>query len=359
MSQTFQPFWKRFQQDKSAREAYLLKIQILRHIRDFFTQRGFLEFEAPILQPALIPESYLDVFATEERRVGLEGKESRPLYLLTSPESFSKKMLVAGFGSNFALTKSFRNGEALSGKHMSEFSLLEWYEKARNYEDVMRTTEELFRYIAQKVHPEAPDFLVYQGKKINIAEPWKRMSINDLFREFVSISLEETWDTKARAFSVELLAEKIKHLPITVEEHTTWEELFHQLLLTYIEPYLPQDVPVIVYDYPHELSPLAKPKRGETVKELIWAERFEVMIAGLEICNTFTENTDADLQVKTFEAEIASIEAKGKKSYEFDYDFIEALRQGIPECSGNALGIDRMVMLFGDIKDITVFDFTR
>jgi elongation factor P--beta-lysine ligase len=354
-----QPFWKRFQNDEKARESYLLKVRILRLIRDFFTQKGFLEFEAPILQPALIPESYLDVFSTEERRVGLEGKESRPLYLLTSPESFSKKMLVAGFGSNFALTKSFRNGEALSGKHMSEFSLLEWYEKGKNYEDVMRTTEELFRFIAADIRPDNQEILEYNSQKISINAPWKRMSISSLFKHFLSIDLEETWDKTSRAFSVKLLAEKIRHLPISVDEKTTWEELFHQLLLTYIEPYLPQDVPVIVYDYPHELSPLAKPKKGETIDEYIWAERFEVMIAGLEICNTFTENTDADLQVKTFEAEIASIEAKGKKSYEFDYDFINALREGIPECSGNALGIDRMVMLFGNISDITVFDFTR
>lgn len=352
-------FWHTFKDNPKAREEYLLKMRIIKLVRTFFDDRGFQEFEAPILQPGLIPESYLDIFDTEERRIGLEGKFSRPLYMLTSPESFQKKMMVAGFDSNYAITKSFRNGEALSGKHLSEFTLLEWYEKNRNYVDVMQTTEDLFHFILQELEGPAADSIQFQGKSINIVEPWLKKSVNELFVQYTDIDLEDSYDETVGKFSVQKLAQLAEKFGFNVMPETTWEELFHQIWLTHVEPNLQQDVPVIIYDYPHELSPLAKPKSGQKTAHKIWAERFEVMIAGLEICDTYTENTDFTLQEKTFAAEIEHIKHKGKREYGYDYEFIEALKLGLPESSGNALGLDRMVMLFGDVKDISVFDLSR
>lgn len=348
-------FFRQLLEFPHAKEQYLLKLRVISLIRQFFTERELLEVEPPILNEALIPESYLDVFETEERRVGLEGKTARKVYLMTSPESFQKKLLAAGFGSNFAITKSFRNGEPLSGKHLSEFSMLEWYEVGSNYENVMETTEQLFSFIAEKLGKQNAK-VTYNGVAVDLSAPWQRSSINELFKQYVSIDLEETWDQDGRGFSVKLFAEilrKHRKLGIKVEWDTTWEELFNQIFLTYIEPKLPQDKPVIIYDYPHELSPLAKPKSGVVAKGNVWAERFEVMIGGLEICDTYTENTDPVLQKASFKREIEKIEQSSEKTnYPYDWEFVEALQHGLPACSGNAMGIDRVVMLFGNFAEI-------
>ncbi len=348
-------FYKQLLNNTKTKEQYLLKLQVIREIRNFFEKKKFLEVEPPILNSALIPESYLDIFSTEERRVGLEGKIARQMYLMTSPEAFQKKLLSAGFGSNFAITRSFRNGEPLSGKHLSEFSMLEWYEKGSNYRDVMVTTEQLFSHLAKAINGKGIKTIEYKGVTVDLTPPWDRISVNELFKRFLSIDLEESWDNERRAFSVKLLANIVKTtgLPIAIEESNTWEEIYNQLFLTYIEPNLPTEKPVIIYNYPHELSPLAKPKNGSHAEGNVWAERFEVMIAGLEICDTYTENTDARLQSTSFKREIAKIEADATKTqYPYDWEFVEALEHGLPACSGNALGIDRVVMLFGGFEEI-------
>lgn len=347
-------FFTKLLSNPRSKEQYLLKLKIISLIRAFFTQRGLLEVEAPILNTTLLPESYLDIFETEERRVGLEGKISQKRYLMTSPEAFQKKLLSAGLGSNFAITRSFRNGEPLSGKHLSEFSMLEWYEQGSNYEDVMKTTEELFSFIAGELGGSRG--LTYNGHPIDLSTPWVRLSINEAFKQFLSIDLEQTWDQEMNGFSVKHFAQILKNRPelhIKIETTTTWEEVFNQLFLTYVEPELPLEKPVILYDYPHELSPLAKPKDGGMVAGNVWAERFEVMIAGLEICDTYTENTDPKLQKASFAREIGKIEqGSGKTKYPYDWEFVEALEHGLPACSGNALGIDRVVMLFGNYNEI-------
>ena len=339
----------------SAKEQYLLKLEVIKLIREFFTNKQLLEVEPPILNTSLIPESYLDVFETEERRIGLNGKTSQKRYLMTSPEAFQKKLLSAGIGSNFAITRSFRNGEPLSGKHLSEFSMLEWYEQGSNYENVMQTTEALFVHIAEALNGKGYLKIEYKGQKVDLTPPWTRLSVNELFKQLLSIDLEESWDSEVNGFSVKQLTELIQKakLPITIEITTTWEELFNQLFLTYIEPNLPTLKPVIIYDYPHELSPLAKPKSGVKAKGPVWAERFEVMIRGLEICDTYTENTDPKLQKESFLREIEKIEqSSGKTKYPYDWEFVKALEHGLPACSGNALGIDRVVMLFGNYSEI-------
>lgn len=349
-------FWQNFLTDPTKKEQYLLKLRIISRIREFFDKKGLLEIEAPILNDALIPESYLDIFSTEERRVGLDGLHKKEKYMMTSPEAFQKKLMVAGIGSNFCITNSFRNGEPLSGKHLSEFSLLEWYEKGSNYLNVMDTTEQLIVYIAESLFGKGKLTIDYQGLKIDLTPPWTRLSINDLIKQFLSIDLEETWNTERNEFDVKQLSKLVaeRELPISTSSTTTWEQLYNQLLSIYIEPKLPTDKPVILYDYPYELSPIAKPKDGVKVKGTVWAERFEVMAAGLELCDTYTENTDASIQEKAFQKEITKIEqgSSTKKSYAYDWDFVEALRHGLPASSGNALGIDRLTMLLGNYPTV-------
>ncbi len=347
-------FFQQLLTNPSVKKQYLLKLKIVGLIRKFFLEKNLLEVEPPILNNALIPESYLDIYDTESRRVGLDGKTTEKKFLMTSPEAFQKKLLAAGFGSNFAITRSFRNGEPLSGKHLGEFSMLEWYEVGSNYENLMQTTEELFHFIANGLELDE-QHITFGTQTISLTGPWTRLSINDSFKKYLGVDLEESWDNSTSCFSVTLLAELIekKNLPIIIEDSTTWEELFNQLFLTYVEPNLPGNIPVILYDYPHELSPLAKPKSGVVANGNVWAERFEIMINGLEICDTYTENTDASLQKSTFEREIQKIEQSSDKTkYPYDWEFVEALAHGLPDCSGNALGIDRVVMFFGNYTEI-------
>jgi elongation factor P--beta-lysine ligase len=295
------------------------------------------------------------VFSTEERRIGLEGKTATQRYLMTSPEAFQKKLLSTGFGSNFAITRSFRNGEPLSGKHLSEFSMLEWYELGSNYLNVMDTTEELFVFIANQLRRKDGLTVQYNNCTIDLKPEWSRISVNNLFKQILSLDLEDSWDQNLRAFSVKLLQKLVeeRNIPIKFEKKTTWEEAYNQLFSIYIETQLPTEKPVIIFDYPHELSPLAIPKNGEKVEGNVWAERFEVMVAGLELCDTYSENTDPNLQKESFNREIAKIEQSGKKrTYPYDWEFVEALEVGLPTCSGNALGIDRLVMMFGNYKTI-------
>lgn len=335
---------------KSNMSAYLTKLTIISTIREFFKALDYIELEPPTLNDALIPESYLDIFRTKDRRIKSSTEiVTTDKYLITSPEAFQKKMLALGVGSNFIITKSFRNGEPLSGKHLSEFTLLEWYEKGHNYLDVMNTTEALFNTIAQKLNIKST--ITYKDAQITLTPPWIRLSVNEAFQQYTKINISDSWDEVTNEFSLKKLAELAKHLPIKVEEHTTWEELFNQLFLIYVEPNLPTNKPVILYDYPHELSPLAKPKR-DPKNGAMYAERFEVMMAGLEICDTYTENTDPALQEVTYAREIASIKAKGKEPYAYDYEFIDALKLGLPACSGNALGVDRMAMIFSGATEI-------
>jgi lysyl-tRNA synthetase class 2 len=350
-------FFHQLLSNPAAKKQYLLKLRIISLIREFFSNRNYLEIEAPILNDALIPESYLDIFSTQERRIGLDGKIATEKYLMTSPEAFQKKLLSVGFGSNFAITRSFRNGEPLSGKHLSEFSMLEWYEKGSNYLNVMDTTQQLFTFIAEQLQGENKLNIHYNNTSVDLAPEWARLSVNNLFKQILSIDLEDSWDQKKRVFSVKLLQKLVesKELPITFEKSTTWEEIYNQLFLTYIEPNLPTEKPVIIYDYPHELSPLAKPKSGDKVDGNVWAERFEVMVAGLELCDTYSENTDPKLQREAFNREIKKIKANTTATqYKFDWEFVEALEQGLPTCSGNALGIDRVVMMFGDFDEVLV-----
>jgi lysyl-tRNA synthetase class 2 len=282
----------------------IIRAQIIQTIRRFFIGNGYLEIETPIRIPAPAPEAHI------------EAVESGDWFLQTSPELCMKRLLAAGFPRIFQICKCFRHGER-GRLHLPEMTMLEWYRIDTNYEDIMDECEALIASVARKIGSE--DILTYQGKEIELTPPWPRISVSDAFKKFGPISVEKALD----------------------------QDRFDDIMVTEIEPNLGQIQPVFLYDYPASRGALARLKPEDSR----YAERFELYIGGLEICNAFSELADPVEQRERFEREQDHRRESGKSVYPMPDKFLRALAD-LPEAAGNALGIDRLVMLFADSKQI-------
>ena len=286
--------------DEGLRDKLRKRGEIIEEIRRFFMARGFLEIDTPSLVRYPGQEPYLDVFKTEfsARHEGEEIHDD--LYLITSPEYSLKKYLAGGFEKIFQIGKSFRNKETFSKLHNPEFTMLEWYRAYASYLEIMDDTEELVKYLFEKFAPDWPQIL----------EKWDRMTVEEVFQKFANSEVPEN------------------------------EEEFFELFLNQIEPHLGIEKPVIIYDYPISMAALSKRSESGEV-----AERFEVYIAGMEICNAFSELNDPREQADRLNKEKSQRGKMGKEVYDVDPKFIDALKMGMPPSGGNALGVDRLIML--------------
>jgi len=287
-----------------------IRARVVQAARAFFIKKNFLEIETPCRIPAPLPEEHID------------AQISGNWYLQTSPELCMKRLLAAGYPHIFQICKCFRQNERGS-KHLPELTMLEWYTSGIDYFDMMAQTEDLIGYVAEKIN--SGNHLVYQGNQIDLKKPWPKISVEQAFKKFTSTTLE-------RALS---------------------KDLFDELMTSEIEPNLGRKKPVFLYDYPTSFTPLAMTKPDNSSL----AQRFELYIAGLEICNAYTELTDFDEQRKRFEIEQKKRHALGKRAYPMPDKFLQSL-EFMPASSGNALGIDRLVMLFADtakIDDVVAF----
>lgn len=308
-------------------------------IRSFFKHEGFHEVETPLLLPTPSTEPFLEVFETKlVDDLGMKWQA----FLPSSPEFSMKKLLAAGSGSIFQITKSFRNGEGHSSRHNPEFSILEWYRTPGNYMDVARDFERLLLAISSKLSLAGPGpaRLKYQGKEYDLSSPWERISVAQAFEQYAGIDVETMLDAR-------LLKEAGKAKGYTVTEETSWEEIWNQIVANEIEPHLGVSGPTILYDYPIAQAALAKP-----AKDARFAERFEVFMAGVELGNCFSELTDWQEQERRCQEDLAIRRAHGKTEFPMDSDFIDALKLGMPETGGIAVGVDRLVMLFADAKSV-------
>jgi lysyl-tRNA synthetase class 2 len=338
--------WRTLHDHPKRWKRYFIREKVLNAIRRFFSDRGFHEIEVPYLASCLPPESYLDVFETT---LLSRDRTPRRMFLTTSPEAAIKKLLVAGVGNCFSLCKSFRNTEDTSFTHTPEFTILEWYRVDSDYTDIMRDCEELVLYIntyLQRTSDEnknmRPTELVYQKKKINLQMPWERLTMCEAFATHAGFDL-------ADALTRETLIPIAKKKGYTIGENDTWEELFHQIFLNEVEKHLGQGRPTIIYDYPAVLAALSRRKKSDPR----FAERFEFYIEGLELGDAYSELTDWKEQLARFEKEKAEIVRLGKTQHPIDMDFISSLRIGMPKAGGIAVGVDRLIMLFADVADIS------
>jgi len=348
--------WKRLKNDPKLWQSFFLREKIIKAIRDFFYQENFHEVETPLLTPRLIPESYLNVFKTylSDRA----GNKTR-MFLTTSPEASIKKLLVAGIGDCFEITKSFRNRETGSATHHPEFTILEWYRVNANYKDIMKDCEELMLYILKRIK-EAQRTLTYQNIKIDLSPPWEKISMFEALEKYAGIDFNQITQNirgndNSEMFPLDKIAKVARKKGYEVAKNNSWEEIFNQIFLNEIEPHLGTDgKPTIIYDYPKPLAALAKTKKDDP--RLV--ERFEFYIAGLESGDGCSELTDYYEQKKRFKSELSLMKDKNKTEVFPDEDFLEALKIGLPNCAGVAVGIDRLVMLFADassIEDILLF----
>lgn len=283
---------------------------MLHLIREFFRGHGYLEVETPLRIPAPLPEAHI------------EAVPSAGWVLQPSPELCMKRLLASGCGKIFQICKCFRKAER-GRRHLPEMTMLEWYAAGQTYTDLMACCEELVRHIAGGLGVGGS--LSYQGLTVDLSAPWQRLAVGDAYRRLASISMEQA------------LA----------------QGRFDEIMGIEIEPNLGRKQPVFLFDYPAEKASLARLRPGDPAV----AERFELYIAGLELCNGFSELNDAAEQRRRFDAEREAIQAAGRPVHPLPEKFLEALAH-LPPCAGNALGIDRLVMLFCDapaVDDVVAF----
>lgn len=317
-----------------------MREQVVDAIRAYFKGHGFHEAEVPLLLPAPSTEPFLEVFQTELKDD--QGHKWQG-FLPSSPEFALKKLLSAGSGSVFTITKSFRNGEGRSSRHNPEFTILEWYHTPGDYMDVARDFAGLMLHLTRTVPVRSSKqgrSLKYQGKEYSLKSPWEKISVAEAFAKYAGIDTETMLDEA----KLKIVGKKKGY---QVNEKTTWEEIWNQIIANEIEPKLGLSRPTILYDYPIAQAALARKARDPR-----FAERFEVFMAGLELGNCFSELTDWKEQEARCLSDLAERKRLGRTEFPMDTDFIEALKMGMPPTGGIAVGVDRLVALFADTPDI-------
>ena len=287
-----------------AGRALVARAAALAATRRWFDSEGFVEVETPVV----VPSPGLDVHLAA---IACDGG-----YLVTSPEYQMKRLVAAGLPRVFQLARCFRSGE-IGERHNPEFTMLEWYRAFAGYEAMMRDTEEIVRVVVGALGGGAQ--IVRDGRAIDLSKPFARLSVVDAFRRFAGASTEETL----------LLA-------------STDEDAYFRVLVERVEPAIAAlDTPVFLVDYPVSQASLARKKPDDPRV----AERFELYVAGVELCNGFGELTDPIEQRARLDADRAERARRGLPVYPVDERFLAALEEGLPPCAGNALGFDRLVML--------------
>jgi lysyl-tRNA synthetase class 2 len=333
--------WEKIKENPSLINQYLIREKVIDVIRSFFKKQKFHEVQTPILVPTPSCEPNLEVFQTQFKT--FKGTK-RKAYLIMSPEYSIKKLLSAGIGNCFETTRCFRNEEEVSTLHNPEFTMLEWYRVNANYMDIMDDFEHLFIDIIKTTNPKVNlTKWSYQNKLYNITPPWTKITISEAFEKYASVDTDTLLSERG-------LIEKAKSFGYSVNDKTTWEEVFYQILFNKIELSLKSThKPYFLYDYPISQAWLSRKKASDPR----FAERFEVFIAGIELGNCFSELLDAGEQKYRLEKSFLERKKTGKSLYPIDDQLIKALALGLPEVAGIAVGVDRLIMLAGDFSNIS------
>ena len=321
------------------REVFRLRMRTIRAMQEFLDSKGFLEVETPILQP-IYGGAAAQPFTTHHNQL------KQDLFLRISFELYLKRLLVGGFDKVYEIGRDFRN-EGVSFKHNPEFTQMEFYWAYADYKDVMDLTEEMLAFIGQQVLGSTS--FVYREQEIHLDKPWQRVELRQGILDKTGIDIKDHQTS-------EELAKAMKSLDMEFNPKASRGKLIDDMLGHFLEPTFIQ--PTFIYDYPREISPLAKttPDDPDTV------ERFEGFMGGMELCNAFTEINDPIDQEERFLEMGRSYGSTEDEHHPLDEDYLRAMRYGMPPNGGFGMGVDRLVMLLADqstIREVLLFPHLR
>lgn len=358
--------WQLLKKNPHLLPRYYVKEYITKACRKFFEHRNYHELESPILASALPQERYLDVLTTN-----IEQKNDIPktAYIVPTTETYNKKVLAAGLGEHFVITKVARGLEEIGPNHSPEFTMLEWYHLHADYTAIMSDCEELLififkylnialntdkRFLAKafelsfdEINQIEVDYKFdYQNTKISLEPSWERLAIPEALEKYAKVKLEEIQD-------IEDFRKIAQQKGYNVDASDDWQIIFELIFANEIEPKLSTKKPTFVYDYPKQLCPLTQTSKSN---QLV-CEKVELYFAGKEVANGYTELIDWREQEKRFLEEQEARRKLGKTPIKMDYDLIGALRAGLPPVAGIGMGLDRIAMIFANTKTIAEINY--
>jgi len=359
--------WKLLKYNPHLFQRYFIKEYLIKACRRFFEDRNYHELESPLMTDSLPQERYLDVLDVKierKRGSGTAPTENKTAYITPTTETYNKRILAAGLGEHYVITKVARGTEDIGPNHLPEFTMLEWYHLDTDYNGLMDDCEELFKFTynyikdALKKEKTLNRFMIddskfnnnlelnYQGQIINLNSPWDRVSVPEALEKFAGIKLEDIQ-------SLEEIKEAAKKKGYNVEGINDWQTVFELIFMSEVEPKFSKDKLTFVYEYPKQVCVLVKP----STKNPLVCEKVELYFAGREVANGYTELIDWKLQQEKFMEEQAARKELGMKDVKIDTDLIEALKEGLPNVSGIGMGLDRVAMIFADAKSISDINY--
>lgn len=322
----------------SVKDVFIKRTKLVNTIRDYLNNKGLLEVDTPVLQP--IPGgAAARPFITHHNALDV------PFYLRIANELYLKRLIVGGFDGVYEFSRNFRN-EGMDRTHNPEFTVLEFYVAYKDYEWMMRTTEEMMEKIALALHGTTE--VVFQDKTISFSAPFRRIALYDAIKEYAGIDVNGMDETQLRA--------ACRELGVETDSTMGRAKLIDQIFGEKCEGQFIQ--PTFIIDYPVEMSPLTKKHRNKAGL----VERFELMVNGKEVANAYSELNDPVDQRERFEEQVKLMERGDDEAMYIDHDFLRALEYGMPPTAGIGIGIDRLTMFMTNnvsIQDVLFFPQMR
>ncbi len=326
--------------NEKSRNTFKTRAKIIQAMREFFTQHQYMEVETPMMHP--IPGgAAARPFITHHNTLDMK------LYLRIAPELYLKRLVVGGFERVFEINRSFRN-EGLSTRHNPEFTMIEFYQAYADYHDLMNFTEELFKYLADKVLGKS--VIEYQGDSYDFSKPFARMTVKDAILQY------NTQLQPADLEDIAKVTDYAKSIGVQLKPGYGLGKILIEIFEETVEDKLKQ--PTFITEYPLEVSPLARCSNDNPQI----TDRFEFFVGGRELANGFSELNDSEDQASRFKEQASQLASGDNEAMHYDADYIVALEHGLPPTAGEGIGIDRLVMLFTDspsIRDVILFPQMR
>lgn len=321
--------------NKEVKDLFKQRSDIITFIRNYFNSLGFLEVDTPILQPQA-GGAIAKPFITHHNALNTD------LYLRVAPELYLKKLIIGGYDKVYEIARCFRN-EGIDHAHNPEFTQIEFYWAYKDYDDLMNLTEDLISNLVKNIKGDTK--LIYQEKEYDFKAPYPRLDFKKEIQKRCNLDIDK-YKTKFE------LKEQVEKLGIKTEEEWGRGKMLDELYKKYIREV--EDGPFFITNHPIELSPLAKKNKTDEN----YVDRFQLVIAGFELGNAFSELNDPQDQSERFKAQQELKDGGDEEAWDYDGEFVEALKYGMPPTAGMGIGIDRLVQILTDqhnIKEVLFF----